>query len=166
MFLYYILHTIQKKGRFMTTKKEGIKCLERIPVKDVCLPGDVPTWIRNIIILSEIKAELEEWADEYEHIFLRKNGTLVFEFIKDCEKERGCIFTGNGNLIFAGDVSGNKDNDSSIVMNEVFWLAFWKAAGDTSKKFLCKEAKTFQKQFKQTKPMFKYVLPILRDRSK
>ena len=130
-----------------------------IPNEDIPLVWDgLPLLIEKILLLNDVKARFQKNSDNLVHILTEKNNKTLFEFIENTENTRGCIFTRN-NIIFSGCIDLNDE------VRNLFDLAFDKAIVNNSKNIF-EDAKEQQISCKQLKPLFKEILPILRNKTR
>ncbi|MBR3147739.1 MAG: hypothetical protein IKF41_00105 [Alphaproteobacteria bacterium] len=127
--------------------------------------ADLPFAIEKILYMENVTARRSGATKDYDHILIektdvdktsgQKNKKLLFEFIEDIKSERGCIYTGNNQLIYAGHFLCEEDGIADI-FNQVFFTV---TANHTNS--LLREAKEQKKMCPATEPIFNYILPIL-----
>lgn len=143
--------------------------VKRIPDTDMPVHNEVYEFIRNILLLKDVVAEHNGSTDECQHIFIKRNGKVLFEYIESYINERACIYTGNGHLVAACHCDANtipflnenpqKPNYMEILADLIFWKASWKRTNVIHSAGWLRSQKAYN-------PMVRYVLPLLRTRSK
>ena len=95
-----------------------------------------------------------------DHTFKKNTKKVLFEFI-ETEKNgrRGCIYTGDNQLIYAGSIYSDKWTEN--LFNQVYFMA---EANNSD--YIYAEANSQQQSCPDLKPVFDYILPVLRGRCK
>ena len=151
--------------------KKAPSYMKKMPIGDhPFVLGELPYLIEKILYMDGVTARHQGICNEfYDHILIettsvdkttgRKTKKVLFEFIEECDEQHGCIYTGDNKLIYAGDLCS--ENWSESLFNQVYFMA-----EANSSDYIYAEANSQQQVCPDLKPVFNYVLPILRSRSK
>lgn len=125
----------------------------KVPEKDFPTDGDIVFLIEKMFYVKDVTARHKDSTKDWEHILIEKKKQVLFEFITNTKTGRGCIFSGNGKLIYCG-------SESDEYVLELFNLAYYMAEVNRSN-FIEEESKHVLDIFPECKSFIQYTLPIL-----